>query len=39
MDLLSNVVNKLFQLSEFYSFSNVRRTKKMEEKALEVYGE
>ncbi|XP_062849145.1 cytosolic iron-sulfur assembly component 2A [Trichomycterus rosablanca] len=37
MEILSNVVNKLFQLSEFYGVSNLRRTKKMEEKALEVY--
>ncbi|XP_026996666.1 cytosolic iron-sulfur assembly component 2A [Tachysurus fulvidraco] len=34
MEIISNVVNKFFQLSSQY---NVRRTKKMEEKALEVY--
>ncbi|GAA6066894.1 cytosolic iron-sulfur assembly component 2A [Tachysurus ichikawai] len=34
MEIISNVVNKFFLLSSQY---NVRRTKKMEEKALEVY--
>ncbi|KAG9280844.1 cytosolic iron-sulfur assembly component 2A [Astyanax mexicanus] len=37
MELLSSVVNKVFQLSLFSDPKNVQRTKKMEEKALEVY--
>lgn len=39
MELISSVVNTVFQLSGFYTENNVRRSKKMEEKALEVYGE
>ncbi|KAG7324125.1 hypothetical protein KOW79_012141 [Hemibagrus wyckioides] len=37
MELISSVVKTVFQLSGFYTENNVRRSKKMEEKALEVY--
>ncbi|KAI5100333.1 MIP18 family protein FAM96A, partial [Silurus meridionalis] len=35
--LISSVVNKVFQISWLSGENNVRRCKKMEEKALEVY--
>ncbi|MCI4381966.1 hypothetical protein PGIGA_G00258180 [Pangasianodon gigas] len=37
MEIIFSVVNKVFQLSRLSSENNVRRSKKMEEKALEVY--
>ncbi|MCJ8736082.1 hypothetical protein PDJAM_G00254870 [Pangasius djambal] len=37
MEIVFSVVNKIFQLSRLSSENNVRRSKKMEEKALEVY--
>ncbi|KAK3526490.1 hypothetical protein QTP70_029995 [Hemibagrus guttatus] len=37
MEFISSVVNTVFQLSRFYTENNVRTSKKMEEKALEVY--
>ncbi|TSK13423.1 MIP18 family protein FAM96A [Bagarius yarrelli] len=37
MEIISSVVNKVFQLSRLYTENNVGRSKKMEEKALEVY--
>lgn len=39
MEIISSVVNKVFQFTRLSSENNVRRSKKMEEKALEVYGE
>lgn len=38
MEIISSVVNKIFPFSRLSSENNARRSKKMEEKALEVYG-
>lgn len=38
MEIISSVVNKVFQFFRLSSENNVQRSKKMEEKALEVYG-
>ncbi|XP_017341695.1 cytosolic iron-sulfur assembly component 2A [Ictalurus punctatus] len=37
MEIISSVLNKVFQLSRLSSVNNVPRSQKMEEKALEVY--